>query len=238
MSRSRRPDAPPPAPRRRAVLAAIGAVLAAPVARAATRQATPAQTSGPFYPRTPPVEVDADLTSVAGRAPARGAHTELTGRVLDTGGRPLSGAMVEIWQCDAHGRYHHPGDDRPVPLDPGFQGYGHTRCDAAGGYRFRTIRPVAYPGRAPHIHVAVRESGSVRLVTQLYVAGAPENASDRLLDAIDAARREALLVRFEAGDAGILRAHFEMVVDRGQAAVEPPWVAWMRRHLEDARRTA
>lgn len=158
--------------------------------------ATPPQTTGPFYPRDLPLDRDNDLVRVAGaEAPARGQLTHVFGRVLDREGRPLSGARVEIWQCNAFGRYHHPRDTRDAPLDPGFQGYGETVSSADGAYRFRTIRPVPYPGRTPHIHFAVQAPGSTRLVTQMYVAGEPANARDRLYNSIrDSAARAAVTV--------------------------------------------
>jgi protocatechuate 3,4-dioxygenase, beta subunit len=105
--------------------------------------------------------------------------------VLDARGRPLPGYLVEIWQCDAHGHYlAERGSSwsdwlkkREAP-DPGFQGYGRTLTDAGGGYRFRTIRPVSYPGRTPHIHFKVRRDGRELLTTQMYVAGEPGNERD------------------------------------------------------------
>jgi protocatechuate 3,4-dioxygenase beta subunit len=181
---------------------------------------TPAQSEGPFFPRALPLDRDSDLTRVAGQsAVARGDVTDLTGIVTDVSGRPQAGVLVEIWQVNAFGRYHHPRDNRgDRPLDPGFQGYGQTTTDAAGRYRFRTIRPVTYPGRAPHIHVALSGGGSRRLTTQLYVAGAPENERDGLLNAIrDTALRDSLVVPFAkpAGTAAagaVLEARFDIVL--------------------------
>src|ERR1700674_4672216 len=140
---------------------------------AATLPLTPAQTAGPFYPVTLPRDSDNDLIQVAGNnAAARGTVTYLAGRVLDVDGRPVSGARVEIWQCDANGRYHNVRDERAgPPLDENFQGYGQTATDGTGGYRFVTIRPVSYPGRTPHIHFAVSGPGFPRFITQMYVAG-------------------------------------------------------------------
>ena len=140
---------------------------------------------GPFYPHDPPLEADADLVRVGGRDTlAQGVITHLGGVVRDSRGRPVPDAQVEIWQCDANGRYHHPWDRRSAPLDENFQGYGRTRTGAAGRYRFRTIRPVAYPGRAPHIHFAIKGRSFEPLITQMYVRGAPENAYDGLLSRI------------------------------------------------------
>jgi protocatechuate 3,4-dioxygenase, beta subunit len=127
---------------------------------------------------------------------AKGTIAYVSGRVLDLDGRPLSGMRVEIWQCDTSGRYHYVRDDRAAPpLDDDFQGYGQTITDGAGGYRFRTIRPVPYPGRTPHIHFAVSGPGSARFTTQMYVAGEPLNERDGVLMGVrDPAARARLIV--------------------------------------------
>ncbi len=165
---------------------------------AASLVPTPGQTRGPFYPSELPLDRDNDLVQVAGRPGiARGQVTNVIGRVLTEDGRPVAGARVEIWQCNAHGRYHHPLDQRDAPLDPHFQGYGQTVTGADGAYRFRTIKPVAYPGRAPHIHYAVTGPGFGPLVTQLYVEGEPGNARDPVLNSIrDPRARRSVIVPF------------------------------------------
>jgi len=178
---------------------------------------TPRQSLGPFYPDELPLDSDNDLVRVEGREGiAKGEIADLSGRVLDADGQPIAGALVEIWQCDANGRYRHPRDDRRVPLDPNFQGYGRSTTDADGRYRFRTIKPVPYPGRAPHIHFAVSAPGREPLVTQMYVRGAPENRRDWLLNGVrDAAAREALIVAFvpSADDpVAALKAQFDLVL--------------------------
>ena len=132
---------------------------------------------GPFYPLELPLDQDNDLTRVAGRSGhAKGTIVDVGGRLLDEAGRPLAGVRIEIWQVNAYGRYHHPHDDQDKPWDPDFQGFGRTVTDADGAYRFRTVRPVAYPGRAPHIHFALSDRRFATFYTQMYVAGAPENA--------------------------------------------------------------
>lgn len=132
---------------------------------------TPSQTEGPFYPTSIPADHDADLTQVAGRAaPAQGALLYFTGRVLTPDGKPHAGATVELWQCDAYGRYHHAGD-AGSPRDDGFQGYGVAVTDAEGRYAFKTIRPVPYTGRVPHMHLKVRTPGGAALTTQVYIKG-------------------------------------------------------------------
>lgn len=178
---------------------------------------TPRQTRGPFYPTEIPLDHDNDLVTVAGQPGlAKGAIANVVGRVLDESGRPLRQARVEIWQCDVNGRYRHPWDRRDVPLDPSFQGYGQAVTGADGAYRFRTIKPVSYPGRAPHIHFAISGPGFEPLVTQLYVVGAPENASDGVLNGIrDAKARQSLIVAFESAagtPGGELLARFDIVL--------------------------
>ena len=171
---------------------------------------TPRQTAGPFYPPQPPLDDDNDLVHVAGQdSVAKGRITDLSGRLLDRNGRPLSGLRVEIWQCDANGRYRHPRDTRPVPADPGFQGFGHTLSDAAGRYRFLTIKPVPYPGRTPHIHVAVYPADEPPFVTQLYVAGEPGNADDFLFNRVPADRRQLVTANFTVATA----PHAELQAD-------------------------
>ena len=169
---------------------------------AAPRALTPAQSAGPFYPLEIPLDSDNDLVTVAGHgALAKGEIVNVVGRVLLRDGSPVPGARVEIWQCDASGRYRHPGDRGGTPPDPGFQGYGQLVTGKHGSYRFRTIRPVPYPGRAPHIHFAISAPDRASLVTQMYVAGDPENEHDGLLNRIrDPGARESVVVDF-ANDA-------------------------------------
>jgi protocatechuate 3,4-dioxygenase, beta subunit len=207
---------------RRHVLAGVGAVLIArPVSALAASSplvVTPGQTEGPFYPVSLPADMDADLVRVHGRqAQSMGRITHVSGRVLDRKGEIVRGAMVEIWQCDARGVYNHPRSPGVSRRDSDFQGYGRTEIDAAGRYAFRTIRPVAYPGRTPHIHFKVHAPGKGRLTTQLYVAGEQQNGTDGVLNAIrNRAARESVIVRLEeAGDieAGALRGTFDIVLD-------------------------
>jgi protocatechuate 3,4-dioxygenase beta subunit len=203
--------------RRRWIGALAGAAVlaSAPRLRAAALPLTRRLTEGPFYPDELPLERDADLVRLVGSsAPAQGEITELTGRVLDPAGAPLRGVQVEIWQCDALGRYHHVGDS--LGLDPGFQGYGQTLSDAAGRYRFRTIRPVPYPGRTPHIHFKLRGDGVAGLTTQMFVRGDPGNARDGIYRSLREPTRDALTVAFAPHDAAGARwhAHFEIVLER------------------------
>jgi protocatechuate 3,4-dioxygenase beta subunit len=184
---------------RRLFVAGLAGAVALPLAHAQS-VATPAQTLGPFYPRNPaerPRETDADLLSLDGdRVLTKGVPLYLTGRVLDRRGAAMPHAAVEIWQCDANAVYHHPDGGADSQRDPGFQGYGVTRTGAAGDFHFRTIRPVAYPGRTPHIHVRVQAADGRVLATQLYLPNEPGNRNDFLFRRLNADEQAALTLRF------------------------------------------
>ncbi len=204
---------------RRFVLGSLGAAAAVGglLRPAAALVPTPRQTKGPFYPLTLPLDKDNDLVHVGGASQqALGTVTHVAGRVLDLSGRPVPGARVEIWQCDANGRYHHPGDRGSAPEDDAFQGYGETLSDADGAYRFRTIKPVPYPGRTAHIHFAISGPGFDPLVTQMYVAGEPGNADDGILNRIDATARERVIVALSPApeiEADALKGTFDIVLE-------------------------
>jgi protocatechuate 3,4-dioxygenase beta subunit len=187
-----------------ALAPSIGAaVLGLPTAAAAA-VVMPPMTDGPFYP--PPrwrdrpganTDWDADLTRVApGAAPARGEHLALALQLADARGRTIDGAEVEIWQCDALAAYRHPRvAAEPGRFDPGFQGFGAARSGRDGSVRLRTIRPVAYPGRTPHIHVKLRHPSFGETTSQLFVDGDAGNERDFLWRQLDAAERQALAMR-------------------------------------------
>jgi len=203
--------------RRHLLITAGAALLLRPSEALAALLPTPAQSTGPFYPRELPLDRDNDLATVSGApAGAKGEITHVFGHVRDVEGRPVAGARVEIWQCNAFGRYHHPGDTRNAPLDPGFQGFGETQTAENGAYRFRTIKPVPYPGRTPHIHFAVTAPRGTRLVTQMYVEGAPGNERDGLLGSIrDPAARRSVLVALRPApeiEGGALSGTFDIVL--------------------------
>jgi protocatechuate 3,4-dioxygenase beta subunit len=177
-------------------------VSLAPLASAQTaNRPSPSQTLGPFYPRNAserPRDTDADLITVeSDRVVTKGTPLFLAGRVLDRNGQVVNGATVEIWQCDAHAVYHHPAGGAETERDPAFQGYGVDRTDGDGAFRFRTILPVAYPGRTPHIHVRVQPASGRALATQLYLPGEAGNASDFLFSRLSAEEQRALLLVIE-----------------------------------------
>ena len=170
---------------------------------------TPAQTEGPFYPLALPKDTDFDLLRNGEQNYPKGQAAWVEGVVKDTNGKPMAGAQVDIWQCDHDGHYHHPLDGGNA--DPRFQGFGRVTVGADGSYRFRTLRPVAYSGRTPHIHVKVKLGARELLTTQLYVAGDAANARDFLWRGLSPADQSALSVAFTAnGDT--LKAYFPIVV--------------------------
>ena len=180
---------------------------------------TPRQTEGPFYPNKLPLDTDNDLILVNdGLTPAVGEVTQLSGRVLDATGNPVRNALVEIWQCDARGVYLHTrdSDGKKDQQDKHFQGYGRFLTGSTGEYYFRTIKPVKYPGRCPHIHYKIRKAGKELLTTQCYIKGDPSNARDGVYRGIrDAKARDSVTVDFapvKDSRVGELAARFDVVL--------------------------
>ena len=171
---------------RRHLVVGAAAVAGVSAARAQNLVATSAQDLGPFYPVLQPTDHDADLTRLKGRkGSAIGQPIQVMGRVVDLRGNPIRNAQVELWQCNAAGRYDHPGDRaNPAELDPNFQGFARLATDRDGQFRFRSIKPKDYDTpigrRTPHIHFDVRGLRE-RLVTQMYFPGEPLTAGDYLL---------------------------------------------------------
>lgn len=197
-----------------AALAATGLIARGAFADDLTR--TPRQTEGPFYPDRLPLDTDNDLLILGDSlTPAIGEVTNLSGRILDANGDPIRGALIEIWQVDGHGSYLH-SQGMVERRDAGFQGYGRFETASDGGYRFRTIKPVPYPGRTPHIHVKIKKADRELLTTQCYIKGHPQNDRDGILRSIrDEKQRESVLVEFkpiEDSKTGELAARFDIVL--------------------------
>lgn len=192
-----------------AALVATPALWLAPQVYSQTRRATPRQTEGPYYPVEIPRDSDFDLLHNGALSYANGQASWVEGSVTDLQGKPVAGAQVEIWQCDEAGHYHHPGDGNRA--DKAFQGFGKVVVGADGQYRFRTIKPVAYSGRTPHIHVKVKLGTRHLLITQMYVQGDAGNAHDSLWRTLSTEDRAAVTVQFAATTDG-LRANFPIVV--------------------------
>jgi protocatechuate 3,4-dioxygenase beta subunit len=200
---------------RRAALqvVALSATTLALPALATSRRAIARMTDGPFYPprtwRERWSDWDADLTRVqhaGGARVAKGEHLGLDARVVDVNGRAIDGATVEIRQCDAVGHYSPPSTEPSTDaVDDAFQGFGSAQSNAQGQLRFRTIKPVPYPGRTPHIHVKLRHATFGEVTSQLFVAGEPGNARDGLWRRLSADDRSGLEMKLEpaANDTGL-----------------------------------
>jgi protocatechuate 3,4-dioxygenase beta subunit len=178
---------------------------------------TPRQTEGPFYPDKLPLDTDNDLLIVNDSiTPAVGTVTHLTGRVLDLKGNPVRNALVEIWQCDNKGVYLHSADSGRRANDKNFQGFGRFLTSTSGEYYFRTIKPVPYPGRTPHIHFKIKRGGKELLTTQCYIKGEPGNARDGIFRSLRNPKdRDALLVAFtpiKGSKIGEVAAKFDIVL--------------------------
>jgi protocatechuate 3,4-dioxygenase beta subunit len=178
---------------------------------------TPRQTEGPFYPTQLPLDTDNDLLIVNDSiTPAVGEVTHLSGRVLGPTGTPVKNALIEIWQCDSRGVYLHNADSARRPRDLNFQGFGRFMTGLSGEYYFRTIKPVPYPGRTPHIHFKVKKNGREILTTQCYIKGHPGNQRDGVYRAIrDARARESVTIAFEpvqGSKIAELTARFDIVL--------------------------
>lgn len=178
---------------------------------------TPRQTEGPFYPDRLPLDTDNDLLIVNDAiTPAVGEITHLSGRILDAKGNPIRNALVEIWQCDQNGAYIHSKDPQRARHDGNFQGYGRFLTGSAGEYYFRTIKPVPYPGRTPHIHYKIGRGGKEILTTQCYIRGDAGNERDGVFRGIrDPKARESVLVDFKSipdSRIGELAARFDVVL--------------------------
>jgi protocatechuate 3,4-dioxygenase, beta subunit len=178
---------------------------------------TPAQTEGPFYPDRLPLDTDNDLVIVNDALTAAvGEIVYLTGRILDAKGNPVRNATVEIWQVDNHGVYLHSHSDGKARQDANFQGFGRFATGSTGAYLFRTIKPVAYPGRTPHIHMMVKIKGQPKFTTQCYIQGEPQNERDGVLrDIRDTKARNSLIIAFDPlkdSRIGELTANFNIVL--------------------------
>jgi protocatechuate 3,4-dioxygenase, beta subunit len=213
---------------RRAVLrgsmALSALALATPGVFAQELSRTPRLTEGPFYPDRLPLDTDNDLLIINNSiTPAVGEVTHLTGRVLSRSGEPIQGAVVEIWQVDNRGVYLNTNDSGQRQRDTNFQGFGRCATSRRGEYYFRTIKPVPYPGRTPHIHVKVTRGGRELLTTQIFINGHAQNRTDGVLHEIrNPLDRELVMVDFEPVRGSRIQecnANFDIVV--GVTPAEP-----------------
>ncbi|GIW95017.1 MAG: protocatechuate 3,4-dioxygenase subunit beta [Pirellulaceae bacterium] len=208
--------------------AAAAAWWSVPGAFAEELVLTPRQTEGPFYPNRLPLDTDNDLLIINDNITAAvGKITHLSGRILDRSGRPLRNVLVEIWQVDSRGVYLHEGSANRDQRDANFQGFGRFLTGTTGEYYFRTIQPVPYPGRTPHIHFAIKAPGREKFTTQCYIKGHPQNEQDGIFRSIrDPRQREAVLVDFVPipdSKIGELAARFDIVLGwTPEDSQEPP----------------
>ncbi len=184
---------------------------------------TAGMTEGPFYPDKLPLDTDNDLLLINDSiTPGVGQITHLGGKILCPLGRPIRNAFVEIWQCDNNGAYLHAGSGNADKRDSNFQGYGRFLTDSKGNYYFRTIKPVPYPGRTPHIHIAVSLNGHRVFTSQILIKDSPLNQRDGLWRNIkDPAARNSVLAAFnpiQGSPLNELEAEFNVVL--GQTAEE------------------
>jgi protocatechuate 3,4-dioxygenase, beta subunit len=184
---------------------------------------TPSQTIGPFFPKALIREGDDDLACLApGGTRAQGVPINVRGQVFDDTGQPVRGALIEVWQANKWGKYDHPVDITPEPLDPNFRGHGRMLTDPEGRYFFRSIKPGPYPNpgyddwyRPPHIHFSIFAAGlQNRLITQMYFPGEELNDIDPILNAIEDLEARASLIssQLPAGPENELRYEFNIVL--------------------------
>ena len=181
---------------------------------------TPGLTEGPFFPDRLPLDTDNDLIVIKDGDPsAVGEVTHLTGRLLDPAGSPIRDALIEIWQCDANAVYLHTADSggKQDQQDKHFQGYGKFTTTKDGEYRFRTIKPVPYPGRpSPHIHFKVTRGGRDLLTSQIFIAGHEGNDRDGVFRGLrDPIERELVMTEFapmKESKTGELAARFDIIL--------------------------
>ena len=185
------------------------------------------EVTGPLLGADRVTALDADLTAQHDVAPV-GQRIVVHGLVRDSDGRPVPDTLVEVWQANAAGRYRHPGDQWPAPLDPGFSGVGRALTDASGRYRFTTVRPGAYPWknhhnawRPAHIHFSLfGRAFTQRLVTQMYFPDDPLFAQDPIFGVVPEPARDRLVSRFSLDDTvpeWALAYEFDIVL-RGRGA--------------------
>ncbi len=195
-----------------------GAAAGVSGASAAELKRTPSEIEGPFYPVVAQKDKDFDLTKVGGMdGVAEGKAVFVSGEVVDTDGNPVEEATVDLWQANAAGRYRHPHDSNPAPLDPNFQGWAIVPSGAKGEFKFKTVVPGAYPAadgwvRPPHIHFKVTKKGYVEVTTQMYFPGEELNAKDKLLQRKTAEEQEMMVAKRIREDPETF--HFRIVLEK------------------------
>lgn len=171
---------------------------------------TPEDSEGPFYPLTVHQDEDNDLVHVAGRSkPAQGDILNLSGVVLNTKGEPQKNLVIEIWQTDPQGRYHHPGSSTPEQLDPDFQYCGRTRTGADGSFFFKTLVPAPYHPRPAHIHYKIWQNGKILLTSQIYFRTSPDTTKP---NSIKPSAMELQTIELKPVNKGVFEGFFQIVL--------------------------
>ncbi len=187
-----------------ALLGTVASVLSS-CTQAAKSTSTPREVEGPFYPITPQKDQDADLTQVEGKyGVARGEIIEVFGQILDQNLNPIEDVTIDLWQANSLGKYHHPYDTNPSPVDEHFQAWAILQSGAEGRYKFKTVIPGAYPVggnqyRTPHIHFKIGKKGYVPLLTQMYFPNQPLNNQDGLFTR-KSAEQQAMMTAKKDGE--------------------------------------
>ncbi len=182
--------------------AALASVSSIAIAQQCLISKTPKQTEGPFYPVADQADKDADLIHVVGKTDtAKGEIVIIKGQLTDQNCNPVGGALVEIWQACASGKYNHPADPNTAPIDPDFQYWGKSVTDSKGQYQFRTIKPGSYPAgdgwvRPPHVHFKISALGYIELITQMYFNGDLLNSKDLILQRLKTVDQKKVIVDF------------------------------------------
>lgn len=186
------------------------------------KEITPSEMEGPYYPITPQDDKDADLTRVKGKSGvAKGEKIEVFGQIMDQNSNPIEGVTVDLWQANSHGKYHHPHDPNPKPLDENFQPWAILKSGAKGEYKIKTIVPGIYPitgtdmKRTPHIHFKISKNGYKSLLTQMYFPNHPANAADPLI--MDRTKKETELMtakKIKQLPNGITQYQFNIIIEK------------------------
>ncbi|MCF2857592.1 protocatechuate 3,4-dioxygenase [Pseudoalteromonas sp. SMS1] len=201
---------------------AIGTSAAVIGAKVQAQDITPSEMEGPYYPITPLDDKDADLTRVKGKSGvAKGEIIEVFGQVLDQNLNPIEGVTVDLWQANTYGKYHHPHDPNPKPIDENFQPWAILKSGSKGDYKIKTIMPGLYPIegtdmiRTAHIHFKISKNGYKSLLTQMYFPNHPANADDPLI--LERTEKETALMtakKLKDSPEGIPQYQFNFIIQK------------------------
>jgi len=199
---------------RREFLIASGSLLFTNSSFARTLK-TPWQSVGPFYPDWDPDDLDNNLVNIGLQGvDAEGFKLDIFGTITNPEGKPLSDLLIEIWQTDKNGIYIHSSAPDQKNRDKNFQGFGKTKSDLNGNFNFKTILPVAYFGRPPHIHLLVRDDYEIKLITQLYFENHLLNESDFLFKKLNPVEKKlnTLILNSKIDKKNYLTSNFQLIL--------------------------